>query len=277
MDAGVALTHIIRSEWAKNLTTSTLAFNIAQFFPSLNHQLLPFILNKTGLDQKISMFFKNYLVGRKTKYLWNDFISLFLNVNIGVSQELALSPILSALYLLSVFHLFENCLKILKIPISIISFVDDGLFVSQNKSILHSNANLFCCYNIILSLLTKCSLVVEHRKTDIFHFSRSYGLFNPPPLDLSPLGGLVLLSKYIWKYLGFIFDHKLNFRNHIDFYANKAISTIKCMKLLGNLLRGINLLQERKLYRCCTLPIALYSFPLWYYNKAPTHYHLNML
>ena len=198
-------------------------------------------------------------------------------MNVGVGQGLALSPILSALYLLPVFHSFENRLKILKNPISIISFVDNGLFISQNKSILHSNANLFCCYNIISSLLMKCSLVVEHRKTDIFHFSRSHSLFNPPPLDLSPLGGLVLLPKDTWKYLGFIFDRKLNFRNHIDFYANKAISTIKCMKLLGNSSRGINPLQKKKLYRCCALPIVLYGFPLWYYNKVLTHYHLNML
>ena len=218
MDTGVALTHIIRSEWAKNLTTSTLVFNIVQFFPFLNHQLLPLILDKAELDWKILTFFKNYLVGRKKKYLWNDFISPFFNVNVGVGQGLALSPILSALYLLPVFHSFENHLKILKIPISIISFVDNGLFISQNKSILHSNANLFCCYNIISSLLTKCSLVVEHGKTDISHFSRSHGSFNPPPLNLSPLGGLVLLPKDTWKYLGFIFDHKLNFRNHIDFY-----------------------------------------------------------
>ena len=218
MDVGVALTHIIHSGWAKNLITSTLAFNIVQFFPFLNHQLLSLILDKARLDWKISMFFKNYLVGRKTKYLWNDFISPFFNVNVGVSQGLALSPILSALYLLPVFYSFENHLKILKIPISIISFVDNSLFISQNKFILHSNANLFCCYNIISSLLMKYSLVVEHGKTDIFHFSRSHGSFNPPPLNLFPLGGLVLLPKDTWKYLGFIFNHKLNFRNHIDFY-----------------------------------------------------------
>jgi len=97
MDVGIALTHIICSGWAKNLTTSTLAFNIAQFFPSLNHQLLPLILDKAGLDRKISTFFKNYLVGRKTKYLWNNFISPFFNVNIGISQGSALSPILSVI------------------------------------------------------------------------------------------------------------------------------------------------------------------------------------
>jgi len=112
------------------------------------------------------------------------------------------------------------------------------------------------------SLLTKCDLVIEHGKTDIFYFSRSHSSFNPPPLDLSPLGGPVLLPKDTWKYLGFIFDCKLNFRNHIDFYTNKVISTIKCMKLLGNSSRGINLLQKRKLYKCCALPIALYCYKL---------------
>ena len=78
-------------------------------------------------------------------------------------------------------------------------------------------------------------------KTDIFHFSRSHGAFNPS-LNLSSLGGPILLSKKTWRYHRFISNCKLTFRSHIDFYANKAISTIKCMKLLGNSSRGINLL-----------------------------------
>ena len=49
-DAGVVLTHIIHSGWVKNLITSTLAFDIVQFFPFLNHQLLPLILDKAGLN-----------------------------------------------------------------------------------------------------------------------------------------------------------------------------------------------------------------------------------
>jgi len=65
-DVGVTLT---RLGWVKNLTTSMLAFNIVQFFPSLNYQLLSLILAKAGFDYKVSNFFKNYLVSRKTKYL----------------------------------------------------------------------------------------------------------------------------------------------------------------------------------------------------------------
>jgi len=239
-DASIVLTYTIHSGWVKNLITSTLTFDITQFFPSLNHQLLPLILDKVGLDYKVSNFFKNYLVGRKTQYCWNNFISPSFNINVGVGQGSALSSILSALYLSPVFYPLEKRLKNLKIPIYLISFVDNGSFVSQNKSILHSNANLFCSYNIMSSLLSKFGLIIEHGKTNVFHFSRAHGAFNPPPLDLSSIGGPLLLPKDTWRYLGFTFDYKLMFRHYIDFYSNKAISTIKCMKLLGNSTRGIN-------------------------------------
>ena len=68
IDAEVALTHIIQTDWMKNLSTSTLAFNIAQFFPSLNYQLLSLIIKKAGFDNRIISFFTNYLVDRKMNY-----------------------------------------------------------------------------------------------------------------------------------------------------------------------------------------------------------------
>ena len=149
-----------------------MAFNITQFFPSLNHHLLLLILNKAGFNQKILTFFSNYLVNRKTKYLWNNFSSPLCNVNVGVGQESAFSLILSTLYLLPIFYIFKKCLKNLNI-----------------------DTNLFCSYNIILSLLTRFRLVMEHSKTEIFHFSRSHGTFNPSPLDLISLNEPTLLSK----------------------------------------------------------------------------------
>jgi len=50
IDAGVVLMHITCLGWSKNTSTSMLAFDIVQFFPSLNHQLLIQIIYKTGLD-----------------------------------------------------------------------------------------------------------------------------------------------------------------------------------------------------------------------------------
>ena len=41
-----------------------------------------------------------------------------------------------------------------------------------------SNSFLFCNYNIISSLLEKFSLILEHGKMEVFHFSRSHEAFN---------------------------------------------------------------------------------------------------
>ena len=176
---------------------STLAFNIAQFFLSLNHCLLPHILKKTIFDSKVEHFFSNYLVGKKTQYYWNNFSSPFFNVDIGVGQDSALFPILSALYLALILHILENCLKILKIPISILSFVDNRLSITQSKSFSILNLLLFCSYNIASILLKKFGLIMEYAKTEMFYFSKSNGIFDPSSLDLSTLGDLILYPKEI--------------------------------------------------------------------------------
>jgi len=111
----------------------------------------------------------------------------------------------------------------------------------------------------------RCSTFLDHKEASI------------PLLNLTPLGGSILYPKTTWCYLSFIFDHKHLFHQHIDFYTNKAISTIKYMKILGNSSRGLNPVQKRHLYRCCALPIALYGFQLWYYNKALLVYLLKKL
>ena len=119
---------------------SILAFNIAQFFPLLNHQLLTLIMKKAGFNNYVVLFFVNYLVDRKMNYFWNNFISLIFNVNIGIGQDFVLSLILSALYLSLFIYILENCLKNLKIPVFIISSVDNGLFISQSNFFDISNS-----------------------------------------------------------------------------------------------------------------------------------------
>ena len=191
-DASIALTHIIRSGWARGRSTSSLSFDVSQFFPSLNHCFLVLILEKAGLDPKVSAFFANYLIQRSTTYLWNNLSFPLLEVNVGIGQGSTLSSILSSLYLSPLLYILENRLKNLNIPVSILSFVDNGLLIAQNKSFIISNSNLFCSYNILSKLLDSFGLAIKHSKTETFHFSRSQNAFNPHPLDLSILGGPIL-------------------------------------------------------------------------------------
>ena len=106
-------------------------FDISQFFLSLNYDLLVHILEKTGFDPRVSTFFANYLVKRRISYMWNTFSSPMFDINVGVGQESTLFPILSSLYLSPFLYILEKHLKNLKIPVSILFFVDDGVIVRE--------------------------------------------------------------------------------------------------------------------------------------------------
>ena len=116
------------------------------------------------------------------------------------------------------FNIFDKRAQNLWLNISTLSFMNDGLFISQEKSYEKSNENLFCSYSIISSLF-------KHKKSEIFHFSRSTKNFNPSSLDCGLLGGSILWPKKNQRYLGFIFNRKLSFWQHICFYSNKALLT----------------------------------------------------
>ena len=111
---------------------------------------------------------------------------------------------------------------------------------------------------------------MEHDKTELFHFTRARTGFDCP-LDLgyAPYtGGNLLKPKKYWRYLGFWFDRKLTFEEHIRFYATKALTTVMAVRMLGNSTRGLSPRNKRILYRACVLPIATYGHRLWYFEGA---------
>jgi imidazoleglycerol phosphate dehydratase HisB len=68
-DTGIFLTHLIYAGWTKGLKTSMVAFNIMQFFPSLNHSLLINILKRQGFLGEVVKFFSSYLKDHSTQFL----------------------------------------------------------------------------------------------------------------------------------------------------------------------------------------------------------------
>jgi len=143
-DVGIYLTHLIHAGWLRQCHTSVIACDIAQFFLSLNHEFLSTCLKKAGLNTNVVGFFNSYYSNQSTTYTWNNFSSLAFNTNVGVGQGSALSPILSAIYLAPIIKTFKKRTKNLKenILTDILSFVDDGLLISQEKS--YSLSSSFC-------------------------------------------------------------------------------------------------------------------------------------
>ncbi|CAA7271398.1 unnamed protein product [Cyclocybe aegerita] len=248
-DAGLILTHLVRAGWVKGLQTSALAFDIAQFFPSINHEMFMAVLRKQGFLPVLVEFFASYLVGRSTVYCWNTFQSDSRSADVGVGQGSALSPVIS------------------------------GLFIALSKQLDDNNVGLRKAYKIIYLLFVAFALVLEHDKTELFHFSRRRDAYNPS-LDLGyapHTGATPLKPKTFWRYLGFYFDRGLTFREHVRYYATKAFTTVQAMRMLGNSTRGLSPKQRRLLYRSCVVPIATYSYRLWYFDGARNKGAMNQL
>jgi hypothetical protein len=265
-DAGLYLTHVVRAGWAKGLKTSVLAFDLAQFFPSINHDVLLAVLAKQGFPPNVVKFFASYLVGRSTRYAWNAFTSPPRSADVGVGQGSALSPVLSALCLAPIMRLFEQH----RDACWLLSYVDDGTLIVQSKSLDVNCALLTKAYKVIFELFTQFALVLEHDKSEIFHFDRSFSDYNPPiDLGYAPYTGATPLKpKPFWRYLGFFFDRKLTFHEHVRFYSTKAFSSVKAMKMLGSSTRGLEPKEKRLLYRSCVIPIATYGYRLWFFDGA---------
>jgi hypothetical protein len=92
-DAGVYLTHLVRAGWAEGLQTSVVAFDITQFFLSINHDVLLQVIDRSGCPPCVGKFFHSYLVGRCTTYKWNAFMSGPYPADVGVGR-----PLLCILY-----------------------------------------------------------------------------------------------------------------------------------------------------------------------------------
>src|SRR5271170_4105674 len=131
-DAGMYLTHIVKAGWAAGLQTSVIAFNLAQFFPLINHEALIAIMRKQGFSPRLVRFFESYLVGRQTSYCWNGFESDPRSADVGVGQGSALSPVLSVLIFAPVMHIFHK-----RMPVetaTLMSYVDDGTAIVQSRT-----------------------------------------------------------------------------------------------------------------------------------------------
>ncbi len=168
-DAGAYLTHLVRAGWARGLKTSVIAFDIAQFFPSLNHEFLLAAMRKQGFSPGVIWFFESYLVRRFTSYCWNNFKSDPMQADVGWGKALASLPSCRLCTLLPVMKLYDIRASEF-LDTTLLSYVDDGTIITQSRHLGVNMTVLKSAYGVIFDLFTRAGLALEHSKTELFHF-----------------------------------------------------------------------------------------------------------
>ncbi|KAF8662358.1 hypothetical protein AX14_007067 [Amanita brunnescens Koide BX004] len=151
-------------------------------------------------------------------------------------------------------------------------FVDDGMIITASPSLQTNIAVLRLYLLLLLQTLADFGLQVETSKTELMHFfafellaARQLAVTHQPHLtftwkqvnyDIPPAARL--------RYLGFFFTPTLDFSYHVQFYTNKAFSTIRACTMLGNSVRGLGPQQRAHAYQACVLSVLTYGLALWY-------------
>ena len=146
-----------------------MALDAAQFFPSLNKDIIVKLLLKEGFNLILLPFFNAYYSGRSTHYLWNQYMSKAYQVYNGVPQGDPLSPIISVLYMSAMLHqLFpydeDSVTKCL-------SYIDDFVLLTASPS-LECNVDILKDEFIRLSrVFNALGVTIEASKTELMYFA----------------------------------------------------------------------------------------------------------
>jgi hypothetical protein len=276
-DAGMHVCKHIQEARLRGEDSSAILVDVAQFFPSLDHEALLAILRHYGFPVSRLKFFKDYLSGRSTTFLFNGNTTPPSLFDSGVVQGSALFPFLANIYIAPAIQATKRWLLWTYPEVTLQFYVDDGMIITSCKKSTpkeawtHNASVLSVVFKTLQDNLLRILLRLEADKTEAIHFTRrrKYKADLPgptiwlPPERGSNMGTLVNPSTTA-RYLGIYLDTTLSFRAHQKFYFTKAESTLSTLRMLGNSIRGLNPKDKRRLYIANVLPIMSYCAQLWW-------------
>ena len=272
IDAALALSDFINSNRERGWHVSACAIDVKQFFPSLNHRAVINVFAKLRFALCLVNLLDSYFRDHSTTYRWDTALSTPYEFSMGTPQGDCLSPIVSALYLsVAIKTVFPHSFP--PRPVHSLFFVDDGVLYTASPSLTRNVQLLSATLVQLLTSLNSIGLQIEPSKTELIHFfafqlsssARSLARTHQPPLTFRwDNQDFTIKPAEVWCYLGFFFTPALDWSFHVQFYTNKAFSSVCACAMLGNSIRGIRPKQRSLAYQGCVLPILTYGSALWY-------------
>ncbi|KAF8692400.1 hypothetical protein AX14_002562, partial [Amanita brunnescens Koide BX004] len=208
IDAGLVLTDFISEHRECGWHASACAIDVAQFFPSLSHEVMGQILKRLGFSPVIVTLIESYFQDRVTAYKWDNALSKKYDFSLGTPQGDCLSPILSALYIsVAIRRVFPETMP--PSTTRCLFYVDDGVIITASPS-LQTNVAVLRIYLLLLQALSDIGLQVEASKTELIHFfafeltaARRLAVSHQPRLDFTwRTVHYEILPSARWRYLG---------------------------------------------------------------------------
>ena len=205
----------IKDAWENNLVCTALFIDLTKAFDTVDHSILLSRLSNLGTSQKVTNWFKSYLVGRTQCVKLGDTVSEPVTMEKGVPQGSILGPLLFLVYINNICNLSQHSRYHM--------YADDTVLYTCAPTLELAVANLSIDFIALQHELHKSKLLLNGKKTKAMLFTPRA---SPAPLSISSLDGTSIEWVETYKYLGFWLDKHLNFKFHIESLSKKLKFTI---------------------------------------------------
>ena len=265
VDAAITLVHRIQAARQAGYHAALILFDISGFFDHIDATRTKDICGKKGFPPNVVNWIHSFLTNRSAAMKIDSVLTEAFPIPDGTPQGSPLSPILSALFtsfLLQASKTWEHS--------ALSMYVDDGAILAISATPRSATEKAISKLEESLKWLHLNGLSTDADKTEVMVFSppRYRGSIVKDTAYTDPSGARHrVLPTTKLRYLGIYLTPKLDWQPHVSIMANRARSTIRGLAILGNSIRGLDLVHWKQVYLTYAVPILTYGAPVWFTGR----------
>jgi ribonuclease HI len=256
-DATLFLVQRIKNAWRRGRVVSVVFMDIAQAFPSVNHERLLHNLRKRGVPGNLVNWVSSFLTDRFTHLKFDDFTSALLSASMGIPQGSPLSPILYLFYSSDLLEILDPAAR----DRFVAGYIDDTMLAVESGTIRENIEKLSAIMPLAFNWSRTHACSFDLGKFQLVHYTRNRNKYEALAL-VTPTHTIPVSESA--KYLGLIMDRQLRWKEQVEQAIKKGTKAVMAINRLTRPTFGLPHQFVRQLYRSVVVPKMEYGLCVWY-------------
>ena len=210
-------------------------------------------MHDMGFRGRLPIFIREFLEGRSFRVRVGSTHSDPVSQEMGVPQGSILSPVLFSIKI-------NNIVNAVTRGTDASLFVDDFALCVRGSALHRVERALQLCVNRVQNWVSDNGFKFSPSKTTCVHFHRVRGVFGDPDIRID--GSPITVATEA-KFLGVIFDQKLNFLSHIKYLRKSCQKALDVLRVVGHTDWGADRTVLLRLYRSLVRSKLDYGCIVW--------------